>query len=113
MDNSYLIGPEGEMYKCWHYLGHADKVFASVFDKHKIINLDSYANSMLKNDCLFDDVCTSCVLYPSCSGGCADMRQEGINQCIPAKSKLNDFLEIHYLAKKNLNRLKENEKNID
>jgi uncharacterized protein len=97
--NGYLIGPEGELYKCWHHLGHQDKIVGSIYEKNVISNIDKFADAMLKKDCIFDVQCTSCVLFPSCMGGCPDMKQQGFNQCIPAKSMLEDFLEIHYAVK--------------
>jgi uncharacterized protein len=100
--NGYLIGPEGELYKCWHHLGHKDKIIGSIFHENVISNLNNFTDAMLKNDCLLDNICTSCILFPSCTGGCADMRTQGINQCIPAKSMLEDFLEMHYIAKKSM-----------
>jgi uncharacterized protein len=97
--NGYLIGPEGELYKCWHDLGKKDKIIGNIHNKNIVSDVNNYVDAMLKNDCLFDTQCTSCILFPSCSGGCADMRRQGIISCIPAKSMLEDFLEIHYTVK--------------
>jgi len=99
MRNGYLIGTEGELYKCWHHLGQKNKEIGTIFADKIITNGNNFANAMLGQDCLFDNKCTDCLLFPSCSCGCPDMRQQEINQCIPAKSMLEDFIEIHYLVK--------------
>ncbi|MDR0231904.1 MAG: radical SAM protein [Dysgonamonadaceae bacterium] len=98
IQNGFLVGPKGELYKCWHHLGQKSKEIGTVFG-NTIENKNIFTDSMLKNDCLFNKKCTDCLLFPSCSCGCPDMRQQGINQCIPAKSMLEDFLEIHYAVK--------------
>lgn len=99
--NGYLIGPEGEMYKCWHHLGLENKIIGNVLDDQNISNWDLFANSMLKEDCLFDKECTDCTLFPVCTGGCPELRHKGTKGCIPAKAMLDDFLMMHYITKKN------------
>jgi uncharacterized protein len=96
--NGLLIGPEGELYKCWHHLGNKDKIAGSIFEKNVFANVDLVANCMLKQG-LFDENCKKCVVFPSCDGGCFDMREKNDNYCIPAKSMLKEFLEIHYQMK--------------
>jgi uncharacterized protein len=96
--NGLLIGPEGELYKCWHHLGVKDKIVGSIFEKNIFTNIDLVANCMLKQG-LFDENCKNCIVFPSCNGGCFDMREKKSNYCIPAKSMLEDFLEIHYEMK--------------
>lgn len=97
--NGLLIGPEGELYKCWHHLGNKEKIVGSVFEKSVFTNVDYFADCMLKQG-LFDEQCKQCVLFPSCGSGCFDMREKNENYCIPAKTMLEDFLEIHYEMKK-------------
>jgi len=100
--NGLLIGPEGELYKCWHHLGNREKRVGSIFEKKIYTNIDLVANCMLKNG-LFDDQCKRCVVFPSCNSGCFDMREKNDDYCIPAKHLLEKFLEIrHELKTKNV-----------
>lgn len=93
--NSFVIGPSGELYKCWHHLGNKDKVVGNIFGSE--IDYSLLSNMMVGNDVLFIERCKKCVLFPSCDGGCSDIRDKGIDVCIPAKAMLKDFLDIKYL----------------
>jgi len=86
------------LYKCWHHLGNKEKIVGTIFEKNIFTNIDYVADCMLKQG-LFDEECKKCVLFPSCNSGCFDMREKNENYCIPAKSMLEDFLEIHYEMK--------------
>lgn len=89
--NSYIIGPEGEIYKCWN----------DVSDENKIIG--NINNSELKDASLFIkyttqaipfcEECKQCMVFPLCDGGCSYHRYrnmfEGCNYelCSPYKNK--------------------------
>lgn len=73
------------------------KIVGSIFKPDIITDYALFADMMIKNDALFDEKCRSCVLFPSCDGGCTDLRNTKEDCCIPAKSMLEDFLDIRYL----------------
>lgn len=98
--NSFVIGPKGELYKCWHHLGIDNKKVGDVFDNQIITNFGLLSDIMLEGDVLHDNNCKSCVLFPSCSGGCTDNRNRNEDYCIPAKAMLEDFIDIRYVARK-------------
>lgn len=98
--NSYVVGPKGELYKCWHDLGKKEKIIGDIFMNKDVVNFSLLADKMFKNDVLFDNECTSCVLFPSCNGGCTDLKNLHGEKCIIAKKHLEDFIDIHYLQKK-------------
>lgn len=56
---------------------------------------------MIKDDGMLDNKCRSCVLFPSCHGGCIDEKSRNKDYCIPAKSALEDFIDIHYTKRTN------------
>jgi uncharacterized protein len=101
--NSFVIGPEGEMYKCWHHLGEKSKEVGNLLKPEIITNYTLLSDMMIKNDVIFDNKCKSCVLFPSCDGGCVDHKMENSDYCIPAISKIEDFLDIYYSMKKGKN----------
>jgi len=95
--NSFVVGPEGELYKCWHHLGMKEKIVGSLLHPNVITNIGLLANEMIDGDVMFDNECKNCVLFPSCNGGCVDNKVNSKKtECIPFKSMLEDFLEIRY-----------------
>jgi uncharacterized protein len=101
--NSFVVGPEGELYKCWHHLGESEKSVGSIFGSQTITNYPLLSNIMIADDALLDNKCKSCILFPSCSGGCMDEENISKDYCIPAKSMLEDFIDIHYAMKVHVN----------
>ena len=97
--NAFVIGTEGELYKCWHHLGVDEKIVGSIFDPNTITNYSLLSDMMIKGDGLFDNKCKSCILFPSCHGGCVDEKNRNKDYCIPAKAMLEDFIDIHYAIK--------------
>jgi uncharacterized protein len=97
--NSFLVGPEGELYKCWNHLGVKEKEVGSIFEPQTISNFGLLSDSMLSEDALFDNQCKLCVLFPSCNGGCIDIKKSNGDFCIPAKSMLEDFIDTRYILK--------------
>lgn len=103
MMNAYVIGTEGELYKCWHHLGVPEKSIGTIFSPNIFTDYGLFADLMLRNDSLNDEKCLNCVLFPSCDGGCADNREKGQDYCIPAKSMLEDMIDARYVIKNNIN----------
>jgi radical SAM domain protein len=67
--NSYIIGPTGEIYKCWNDVSSKAKVIGNICES-KLINealLFKYAC-----DCspFEDECCKDCYVFPICQGGC-------------------------------------------
>lgn len=99
--NAFVIGTEGELYKCWHHLGIHEKIIGSIFDPHTFTNYPLLSDMMISGDVVLDNKCRSCILFPSCYGGCMDDKGRNKDYCLPAKSMLEDFIDIHYLVKTN------------
>ena len=70
--NSVIIGPEGEIYKCWVDVGKPQKVVDSIFE-NKVRNyiLPSY---IVGADMFSDRKCHDCAFLPICDGGCVVRR---------------------------------------
>lgn len=106
----FVIGPEGEVYKCWNMIGISDGIIGNVkdpahFDQNKI------ARFMTGADYLFDPKCRECECLPICTGGCPMSRirekYEGakVDYCSVAKHYLQDYIErqIEQAQKENQN----------
>jgi uncharacterized protein len=100
----FVIGPGGELYKCWEDLGDPSRVLGNVTgDRPWNHRLEA---CYLEGVDPFDDpACRQCVCLPRCNGGCARIRlkrAEGVitaDPCVPYKHRLREFLEIHSLRK--------------
>lgn len=67
--NSYIIGPEGEIYKCWNDVSNKEKIIGYI-NKKEILNKTLFYRYMQELSPFSDDMCRNCELLPICSGGC-------------------------------------------
>ena len=100
---SYIIGPEGEIYKCWNDVSNEDRIIGNITD-NDIHNRKLYYR-YLNDTTLFSDVkCKNCKLFPVCDGGCGYYRYKNIfesgrfNLCHPFASS-DRLLEQALLTK--------------
>lgn len=104
--NGYVVGPEGELYKCWNDIGIKEKIIGNV-NSSKIINQKVLANYLAGETAFDDKKCLDCHLLPICNGGCVWKRignsRKGGNFIICPREKgyLNHYLEMHYENKLN------------
>jgi len=103
--NAYVVGPEGELYKCWRNLGNENDVIGHV---HSLSNwnMSLVAHGMVGASYLEDDECEQCLLFPICDGGCPKMRmlnkRDNGNRdvCSYFKRHIKQLLEVYYKQKK-------------
>ena len=60
--NSFVIGPKGELYKCWNDVGIESKSFGTVYGA--ITNERILYNYLIKADPLFNKECDECAFMP-------------------------------------------------
>lgn len=101
--NSFVIGPEGELYKCWEDVGKQDMVIGSIFEDEPITNFELVALYSVGTDPYLDSECQECKVLPICSGGCANRRlraknfhEEGLEFCSLYKDNLVMYLMEYY-----------------
>ncbi len=75
--NSFIIGPEGELYKCWNDVGEETKMIGHIYD-NKIENDAVYFHMMTETSPFADPKCKECLHFPNCSGGCGWYRSRNI-----------------------------------
>ncbi|WP_455643454.1 radical SAM protein [Parabacteroides sp.] len=68
--NSFIIGPYGEIYKCWNDVSDNNKVIANVNDG-KIINKSLYYRYLIGSKWYNNVSCRKCFFLPICNGSCA------------------------------------------
>jgi uncharacterized protein len=66
--NEFILGSEGELYKCWESVGNPTHVIGNIRDYTKT---NGRLSRWLKYDPYTNDECRSCIALPVCQGGCA------------------------------------------
>ena len=94
---SFVIGPEGELYKCWNDIGIKEKTIGTV--KEVSLSNELLLKYLLENDPLSDTNCENCSCFPICEGGCPYKRiyqKDGQENFCKAKRKgIIDKLKRH------------------
>lgn len=75
--NSYIIGPEGEIYKCWNDVSNSKKIIGYIHQK-ELSNKVLFSRYMTEISPFEDKKCRDCLLFPICSGGCGWYRYKNI-----------------------------------
>lgn len=103
-DNSWVIGPDGSLYKCWEIAGDEEfKVGHINNDGTMTITNETLLLQYLEGaDPLSDNKCVKCKTYPICGGGCVHARimkkyyNAKVNTCAYSKDYLENFLSVYY-----------------
>lgn len=93
--NGYMIGPEGEVYKCWNDLGEKDRVLGNINSTARW-NSAALSDWMEAWNPLNDPECLECSLFPVCDGGCPSSRRTKTPHCTRFRERLAELLEAHY-----------------
>lgn len=103
--NTMVIGPKGELYRCWEDVGNEDRVYGNICGQ--VTNPTLLMRYVNASNQFKDQKCKDCLLLPVCAGGCPKHRMlniyEGrnIDVCPLIKHDLDDFLYLHFLHKTN------------
>ncbi|MDR0605536.1 MAG: radical SAM protein [Bacteroidales bacterium] len=103
--NSFVIGPEGGIYKCWNDVGAKEREIGNVH-LTEMTNPALATNYLVGADPLEDIECQNCFYFAVCSGGCPYFRLKNKFEnterdcCAIIKGNLDEFLTAHYLIKK-------------
>ena len=94
--NSFLIDPDGDLYRCFNYVGDKSKVTGNVLQD---VDYKSAEFLRLFNfDPFEQDSCRDCGILPLCMGGCparrADRSIDESEFCDSWKYNLNPMLEL-------------------
>lgn len=102
-NSAIVIGPEGELYKCWQDVGDKSRVYGNI--SGQISNEVILSEYLMMADPFDDEECRNCLLLPICSGGCPYERIKYFKDsktnkpCPLIKNKLSEFLIMYYKSK--------------
>jgi uncharacterized protein len=100
--SGFIIGPEGEIYKCWNEVSNPEAVIGNI-DSSDFSNLPRYVKYTIEA-IPFNDECKDCIAFPICGGGCSYYRYRNMFEnchydlCSPYKDK--ETLKKALLSKK-------------
>jgi len=94
--NSFLIDPEGELYRCYNHVGNPEKTMGNI--KNDINYKHENFMRTFRFNPFNDDTCRTCKILPVCVGGCPSRRNDrklsGNDLCDTWKHNLPQMLEI-------------------
>ncbi|MGM0423875.1 MAG: radical SAM protein [Thermodesulfobacteriota bacterium] len=95
--NGFVVGPAGELYKCWEDVGKPKMIIGNIHQEKPIANPVLQARYTTGMEAYSDPECRRCQVLPVCGGGCVHKRM---------RSKLNGESDMLYCAalKKHLTR---------
>lgn len=93
--NTYVIGPEGELYKCWNELGHKESIIGRLTDD--LTDIFKNGNMVMNYNYIAytptnDEKCTDCVYLPTCMGGCPHKRIQNQERCFDMTYRIEQIL---------------------
>ncbi|MBO5613911.1 MAG: radical SAM protein [Prevotella sp.] len=97
---AFVIGPEGELYKCWRMVGNKQQEIGNV--NNLKIDMAKFSRYIIGVDYTLDPKCLACEFITLCGGGCPLVRMrnkyEGLtmNHCCPEKSHMEQLMEMRY-----------------
>lgn len=68
-DGSYVIDPQGDIYKCWELVIQKEHVTGKIMEDGKIELKAPYYDTLSRDPSTIED-CQKCKFLPACSGGC-------------------------------------------
>lgn len=95
--NSFVIDPEGYLYKCWNEVGNISGAIGNI--KNDLYDVTCYKNGKwLKRNPFDNSKCINCSLLPVCMGGCPhnDMVLHNDNVCDMIKYNIKDIMLKYY-----------------
>lgn len=75
-EHSYIIDPQGNLYKCWNDIGKEQYCVGNV--KDGLNNNRLIATYVIGSDKYSDPECLKCKLFPICDGGCNKQRMDNV-----------------------------------
>ena len=89
---AFVIGPEGELYKCWRMVGNQKEAIGNVNDGS--FDMVKFSKYLIGADYTLDSKCLQCEFITLCGGGCPLVRMRNKYEKISLVSRLNETTSI-------------------
>lgn len=95
-----LIGPNGDIYKCYEDLGNSNLIVGNINNKSIISEDPLVAQYAAGINHYNDPICRKCSYLPICNGGCPIRRFENKYKgahndcCTPFKGRIRDYIKL-------------------
>ena len=99
--NSFVVGPDGELYKCWDDVGLKEREIGTL-DVADNWDMAQIAEGMVACSYLDSQECRNCMYFPICDGGCPRARQNNLHRkeqrstCTYFRDNMETLLELWY-----------------
>lgn len=97
---AFVVGPEGELYKCWRMVGNQKETIGNVNDGS--LDMVKFSKYLIGADYTLDSKCLQCEFITLCGGGCPLVRMRNkyekisLNHCCPEKTHMEQLMELRY-----------------
>lgn len=97
---AFVIGPEGELYKCWRMVGNQKEAIGNVNEGS--FDMVKFSKYLIGADYTLDSKCLQCEFITLCGGGCPLVRMRNkyekisLNHCCPEKTHMEQLMELRY-----------------
>lgn len=97
---AFVIGPEGEIYKCWRMVGDKQQEIGNV--NLGGVNMVKFSKYISGVDYTRDPICLNCKYIALCGGGCPLIRMRNkyencrMDHCCPEKNNMDELMEMRY-----------------
>lgn len=97
---AFVIGPEGELYRCWRMVGNQKEAIGNVNDGS--FDMVKFSKYLIGADYTLDSKCLQCEFITLCGGGCPLVRMRNkyekisLNHCCPEKTHMEQLMELRY-----------------
>lgn len=90
--NSFVLDPEGNVYKCWDLIGQKDFSLGNIKDCYDFTKSPIYYKFLNYNPLDYEE-CRNCMILPNCLGGCGIIRL-GLSNIEKSKYKCMKVKEL-------------------
>lgn len=95
--NSYVVDPQGRLYRCWTVIGDASEMIGDIHTPENV----AFGDSLRAFDLRSDSECLTCNVLPICLGGCPYKylkNRDTMDRCSKWKFILPQSIAAYYAA---------------
>ncbi|MGN6713635.1 radical SAM protein [Anaerocolumna jejuensis] len=91
--SAYVIGANGNLYKCWSDIGIDDKKVGNILNGEQNVLHSCKVKEYLLYSPMVDSDCKDCEILPLCKGGCPNKRLTNLARCSEHRYMIDDYFK--------------------